>query len=370
MMDQLFEYGFDIDKIQREDNEKYEKSQKSKYLNHSKSKKIKDIPISSNVPKVPKDISFHLKNRKPIEWVVDSFGAIGACLILAGDKGSGKTSFLYRLAEAVSSGEKFMMELETIKKKVLVWQADESTNNALNKLHRMDIKSGFDIVFKEDGWEQLNIKKLREHVEVNKYEVVLIDSISTLLANRGINFKDMEVATPLYELNDLASELNILIIINSHLNKEDRDEVNLNDLLGSGQISSAVSDIWAINKARIPQFDDHFIVRCLGKRNCDDSILWNLQGSYEDLSWQIKTVGDDDLLPSKKVEYRLRILRLLNENQRGLHLKEISLKLGCSLKTAQRCTTQLLSQNEICRKKGSSNGGRPYYLYFPLLLGH
>jgi len=370
MMDQLFEYGFDIDKTQREDNEKYEKIQKSKYLNQSISKKAKYIPISTHVSKAPKDISFHLKNRKPIEWVVDSFGAKGACVILAGDKGSGKTSFLYRLAEAVSSGGKFLMELETNKKKVLIWQTDESKNNALNKLHRMDIKSGFDIVFKEDGWEQLNIKKLREHVEINNYEVVLIDSISTLLANRGINFKDMEVATPLYELNDLASELNILIIINSHLNKEDRDEVNLNDLLGSGQISSAVSDIWAINKARIPQFDDHFIVRCLGKRNCDDSILWNLQGSYEDLSWQIKTVGKDDILPSEKVEYRLRILSLLNENKTGLKLKEISAKLGCSMKTAQRCTTQLLTQNEIGRKKRSSYGGRPYYLYFPLLLGH
>lgn len=63
-------------------------------------------------------------------------------------------------------------------------------------------------------------------------------------------------------------------------------------------------------------------------------------------------------------------MRLLNENQKGLKLKEILAKLGCSLKTAQRCTTQLLSQNEIGRKKRSSNGGRSYYLYFPLLLGH
>ena len=111
-------------------------------------------------------------------------------------------------------------------------------------------------------------------------------------------------------------------------------------------------------------------MRCLGKRNCDDSILWNLQGSYEDLSWQIKTVRKDDLLPSKKVEYRLRILDLLNENQKGFKLEEISSKLACSLKTAQRCTTQLLSQNEIGRKKRSSDGGRPCYLYFSLLLGH
>ena len=195
------EYGCDLDKLQKKDNENYQKK-------YSKKKG----PISSNVPKAPKDISNYLKERKPTEWIVDSFGANGACVILAGDKGSGKTSFLYRLAESISKGEKFLSELYTVKKKVLIWQADESKINALNKLKRMDINEGIDIVFKDYGWSQLNINKLREQIEINHYGVVLIDSISTLVANRGVNFKDMEIATPLYELNDLAGELNLSLI--------------------------------------------------------------------------------------------------------------------------------------------------------------
>ena len=99
-------YGCDIDKLQQKDNEDYQKK-------YSKEKG----PISSNVPKGPKDISTYLKTRKPTEWIVDSFGANGACVILAGDKGSGKTSFLYRLAESISKGEKFLSELYTVKKK-------------------------------------------------------------------------------------------------------------------------------------------------------------------------------------------------------------------------------------------------------------
>ena len=352
-------YGCDIDKLQQKDNEDYQKK-------YSKEKG----PISSNVPKGPKDISTYLKTRKPTEWIVDSFGANGACVILAGDKGSGKTSFLYRLAESISKGEKFLSELYTVKKKVLIWQADESKINALNKLKRMDINEGIDIVFKDYGWSQLNINKLREQIEINNYGVVLIDSISTLVANRGVNFKDMEIATPLYELNNLAGELNILIVITSHLNKEDRDSINLNDLLGSGQISSAVSDIWSIFKPQKSKIEDHYIIKCLGKRNCDDSICWNLKGNQEDFSWEIISVGEDDLLPSKKMEYRFQILKLLQEHKNGLSLKEISSMLSCSFKTAQRCTTVLLDQNEIERKRRSSGGGRPYYLYFDLLLGH
>ena len=90
-------YGCDIDKLQKKDNENYQRK-------YTKEKG----PISSNVPKGPKDISTYLKTRKPTEWIVDSFGANGACVILAGDKGSGKTSFLYRLAESISKGDKFL----------------------------------------------------------------------------------------------------------------------------------------------------------------------------------------------------------------------------------------------------------------------
>ena len=75
-----------------------------------------------------------INEYKPTEWIVDSFGAKGACVLLAGDKGSGKTAFLYRLSEAISNGSVFMGELSTTSKKVLVWQADESRNNAHLKI--------------------------------------------------------------------------------------------------------------------------------------------------------------------------------------------------------------------------------------------
>ena len=88
----------DIDKLQQIDNENYQKK-------YSKKKG----PISSDVLKGPKDISSYLNERKPTEWIVDSFGANGACVILAGDKGSGKTSFLYRLAESISKGQNFYL---------------------------------------------------------------------------------------------------------------------------------------------------------------------------------------------------------------------------------------------------------------------
>ena len=81
------------------------------------------------------------------------------------------------------------------------------------------------------------------------------------------------------------------------------------------------------------------------------------------------TKKDLELIISSLEDKQLR-LKAEFDNFRKRKESEISSLLSCSFKTAQRCTGILLDQNEIGRRKRSSNGGRPYYLYFDLLLGH
>ena len=59
--------------------------------------------------------------------------------LLAGASGSGKSSLLYGLAEAVSNGSDFMGQLATKKGKVCFIQSDESPENAADKLKVMGI---------------------------------------------------------------------------------------------------------------------------------------------------------------------------------------------------------------------------------------
>ena len=121
-------------------------------------------PRTLQAGKVPTPVDLLLKNKKPTEWIVDSFGAKGAAVLLAGDKGSGKTAFWYRLAESVSKGEVFLEQLETVKSKVLIWQADESQDNALDKIDLIGIKAGFDFIFESaEGWDELDLSRLRKH---------------------------------------------------------------------------------------------------------------------------------------------------------------------------------------------------------------
>ena len=181
--------------------------------------KLKPIPLSQL-----------MDQWRPREWIVDLFGAKGSCVLLAADKGSGKTTFIYRMAEALEYQKMFMGELKTKKSNVFVWQADESRNNALDKFKLMDLqKENISFLFNDDECgNELDIDKLRDLIKAESFDVVFIDSVTGLIMGNGISVKDSEFCIPLYELNNLASELKILIVITAHLRKEERKEQKTN----------------------------------------------------------------------------------------------------------------------------------------------
>ena len=350
--------GCDIDKMQLEDNENYQ----NRYHNKS----VKDY--SSDVGKGPKNIADLLKTKSSKEWIVDSFGARGSCVLLAGETGSGKTSFIYQMAYAISTGNIFLGEITTQKNKVLVVQSDESKNNALDKLELMDIDNpNIYFLFGEDGWDKLNIPKLKKVIVKNSFKVVILDSVTTLLTNNGRSMRDPEFATPLYELNKLASELDILIICTAHLRKPEgiRHEVSIHDVIGAITQSGAVSDIWGIWVPTKQSHKNHFILKCLGKRNCRKGIIWNLKGDEEDFSFVLKSVGEGELLPSKNQELSFLILNLLHTKNEFKTIREIASETSSNEEHTRRVCKNLFLEKEISRKRDISKGGRPPWKYGP-----
>ena len=147
----------DIDKLQQIDNENYQRQY------HKKA--IKDYSL--DVGKDPENIGDLLKTKSSKEWIIDQLGARGSCVLLAGETGSGKTSLIYQMAFAISTGGNFLDELLVQKNKVLVVQSDESKSNALDKLELMDMDAtnpNLYFFFGEDGWDKLSIPKLREAI--------------------------------------------------------------------------------------------------------------------------------------------------------------------------------------------------------------
>ena len=355
--------NYDIDKIQQIDNENYQRRYQNKSLKG----------YSYDVGKDPKNIADLLKTKSSKEWIIDQLGARGSCVLLAGETGSGKTSLIYQMAFAISSGGNFLDELLVQKNKVLVVQSDESKSNALDKLELMDMDAtnpNLYFFFGEDGWDKLSIPKLREAIIKNSFKVVILDSVTTLLTNSGYSMRDPEFATPLYELNKLASELNILIICTAHLRKPEgvRYEVSVHDVIGAITQSGAVSDIWGIWVPTKQSYKNHFILKCLGKRNCRKGIIWNLQGDEEDFSFVLKSVGEGELLPSKNQELSFLILNLLHTKNKFKTIREIANETSFNEEHTRRTCKNLFLEKEISRKKGLPKGGRPLWLYGPMTL--
>ena len=156
-----FEFGFDLDAAQKRDEEKYlNKKRLIPFTTLSENIEIRRDRSIGKLQPIP--LSQLMKSWQPAEWIVDLFGARGACVLLAGDKGSGKSAFMYRMAESISNGSIFMGELRTVKTKVFIWQADESRNNSQLKIKMMALKGDISFLFNDDkDGNYLDINKLK-----------------------------------------------------------------------------------------------------------------------------------------------------------------------------------------------------------------
>ena len=376
-MEYFSEYGVDIDAMQAADNEAYMNRNRALRV-VTESVDAADLQSSDNL-KVDKDVGNQVGKKigimkpipvdelmltwEPTEWIVDLFGAKGACVLLAGDKGSGKSVFMYRMAEALQKGEPFMTELQTKQSKVFIWQADESRNNAKAKIKLMELKGEFSYLFNDDEYgNYLDINVLKKTIQQNNYQVVFIDSVTGLLMGNGVNIKDSEFCKPLYELNNLASELNILIVISAHLTKDERREVNMNDILGAGTQGGAVSDVWGLWSHE--DDDELFYLKCLGKRNCEKGIFWKLQGNREDYSFKLIEAGDGDILPDKKTLLGIKVLEELMSKKERLTYQELAKEINCNDEHARRICIKLFTEGKIERQKIKGSYGRPFYRYY------
>jgi len=322
--------------------------------------------VQSRRPTTAADLT---KTAEATEWIVEDFGAEGALVILAAESGTGKTTLLYQMAAAISEGADFLGQLKTQKRKVLVVQADESKRNAGDKVHLMGIESNnVHFRFPEDDtrWSSLDIGLIRDQIALYGYGVIILDSMTTLLTG-GCSIKEAEFAKPLYELNQVASSHKALIIISAHLRKtesgEKRHEIKADDVIGTGIQQAAASDTWGLWRAKKQLHDDHFVLGCLGKRNCDESARWDLQGSQEDFTWEIVQSSNNDLLPSEKASLKEQILNLLNRADEWMTTNQISGEVCCNMEHCRRCVRELFRTGKIESKKKKQGNGRPLNLY-------
>ena len=323
-----------------------------------------------NVQKVPHSAQQLLKTREATDWIVDQFIPRGRLILLAGASGSGKSSLLYGLAEAVSTGSDFMGQLTTKKGKVCFIQSDESPENAADKLKVMGINSEFHLI---TDWSSFNEDKLTALQEQEHYDLIVLDSLTTLLgAGRpdGPSMNDAEFGFDLYPLNQWASKNRVAVVLSAHLRKQSKDSttnaITLDSVFGAASQGWAASEVWGLWRLNQQQPDQNIQMRlqCVKGRTCADGTAWNVEGSDEDYSFLLTGVANEaDVTPKQRRQFAEQVLALMAGSDREWTVEDIQRKLSCAERHAYRVLKGLFVEDKITRRTLSSTGGRPKYVY-------
>lgn len=298
-----------------------------------------------------------------IAWTLPGFAAQGLVLLVA-EAGSGKTSLVYRAAEAIQEGELFLDQIPARQGEVLVIQGDEPRPMAQAKIRRMGLQGNFNISFPDPP---LLFEDFESTIREGGYTTVIIDSATSLLTSERQETTDENFVRLLYRINKLCEENGILAIVTAHLNKpfdgQRRKVVTMHDISGRAAIAAAVTDIWAIWREPEPRWPDQYNLGCLGKRNCKDGQVWFLQGSEEDFYWEIKETADK-LLPIQRRQLVEKIKDFLEESANDYSIEDIAKSVDTKYEVARRICSDLYDQGIIKRIPVKQEGrGRPSYRY-------
>tara|TARA_R100001082_G_scaffold94712_1_gene61703 strand:- start:6411 stop:8717 length:2307 start_codon:yes stop_codon:yes gene_type:complete len=247
-----------------------------------------------------------MKSTVVTEPLVERLIPVGCVCLLAAEGGTGKTSMMYRLSEAVSSGKPFAGAFKVPKAQpVLMVQKDESQVNALVKWRRMELKPGKGMFHVRWNFHVGMLPELRKWIIESKAKLVLLDSLGTLLGGGGASLNDAEIGLLyMYHLNKIASDLGVSIVITHHLKKENgvgRDGqprarvVTKNSLYGSAYLVNGASQCWGLYKEARPEFgaenDDSttLILKVLKDRSgiTEDGDKFELRGNADDYSFEL-----------------------------------------------------------------------------------
>ena len=326
---------------------------------------VQKVPIQTAV-----DV---LDKRRPRDWIVDQFVARGALTLVAGATGSSKSTLFYGLAQAVSTGAKFMGQLKTKRGKVCVIQSDESFDNAADKLKIMGIEADFHLL---TDWDCLEMQRLERLQEQEKYDLIVMDSITTLMgAGRpnGPGMNDAEFGFDLYGINDWAADKQVAILMSAHLRKRGKDAVTKrvtgDDVYGAGSQTWASSEVWGLWRADNPKegYNFHLQMECLKGRFCTEGVSWNIDGSEEDFSHLlIDSANEADLAPEKQTQCADDAFGLIEGSDCYWTVENIRQHLGVNKRHAYRVLQRLFTENKIGRQKLASQHGRPSYGYCDL----
>jgi hypothetical protein len=297
--------------------------------------------------------------------------ARGLLTLVASDGGVGKSSLLYRLAEAVSRGETFAGQHATTQGNVRIYQLDESVQDAGVKFRRMGLDPCRDRFSVRWKFSPAELPELRREIEENHLTLVILDSLFRIFGGYGQEITAPETALWLYQLNRIASDTGAAIVMAHHLTKPSagakrtRTEVTSYDLFGSSYLFNATGDCWGLYRSPREGADQEFCIRCLKSRSgiVTTGTTYDLQGSEEDYSWIHAGITGSTESLTDRLKGRELVAEFLRSRGKALAAEEVASALHIARRVAQKHLMRLVDERLVVREKGASSGGRASWRY-------
>ena len=175
------------------------------------------IPGNDNLPQplAPQEL---FSNEKILS-ITGNYLVRGALHLISSDPGTGKTTFLYHLATALSEGREFLGEKLT-PLRVAYFDLETPRNVRSKTLQLLDFREDGNLMFFE---ERCEVEKLYQIVEKYRIDLIIIDTVSLFFSikkeedNSEVNNK---IIQPLKELTKKTGAAIILAHHNSKASKE------------------------------------------------------------------------------------------------------------------------------------------------------
>jgi hypothetical protein len=143
--------------------------------------------------------SFMEMGTDALEWIVPGILPKGETILLAAQAKCGKTLLATNIAYAVLSGGEVFGEQVGVKGRVLLISSDESQNSTRRRLKAR----GFDLLPESGNLRIMtsldisDLSPLEKELEDFRPHLVIIDSLTSITRESGLNEKDAEFARPI-----------------------------------------------------------------------------------------------------------------------------------------------------------------------------
>ncbi|MGK7914119.1 MAG: AAA family ATPase, partial [Prochloraceae cyanobacterium] len=188
---------------------------------------------------------FLSQETNALKWIIPGVLPVGEMILLTALSKVGKTLLATDVMYGVLSGTKVLDSQVGVKGKVLLITSDESESSTKRRLRQR----GFDLLPERNclrimtHLDILNLNTLEEQLEEFRPQLVVIDSLTSITDDVGVNEKDSEFARYVYRLKNLIGRYGAASILIHHENK-DKEAKGINKVSGSARIPAAVWGIW------------------------------------------------------------------------------------------------------------------------------